>query len=75
MNSNQSISVSDINLSEFYVTLLNEIVNSQTVDGRRFSARLVAIDGSVLIFQNSRGAIFRHRAQDLVYVSPREGSE
>ncbi|MDF0591728.1 hypothetical protein [Candidatus Methanocrinis natronophilus] len=50
---------------------MNKICNGRTSDDRRISAKLIAIDGDVLIFQNSRGAIFRHAIRDLIYLEPR----
>lgn len=64
---------SDIRLSDFYVPWINKICNGMGTDGRRFSARLVAIIDDVLIFQNSRGAIFRHPVADISYLEPRRG--
>jgi len=48
---------------------LNKVLFCKQANGRSFSAKLVAVDGENLYFQNSRGNIIRNKLASLTFIS------
>lgn len=48
--------------------LIGKILKVEMADGRIFAARLTAVLGETLVFENSKGAMSFNKASDIVMV-------
>jgi hypothetical protein len=60
--------------ADCWESLLNKIVFVELQDGTRFSNRLVAIDGNLLIFKGRSGRIFADDKRDIKTVHELRGA-